>query len=133
MRKTPSLPSLPGPLWPGVVALDRVLSMSQIEINCGLMLNWIVWNKTMYIWEKMDKPLIIKLQNILNSISHTKKVIFYWIPSQKGIQGNHIGIQGNHKTDLITKSTLDMVLDKNSKIPYIDLKPKISQILAQKW
>ena len=25
MRSTPSLPSLPGPLWPGVVASDRVL------------------------------------------------------------------------------------------------------------
>ena len=28
----PSLPLLPDPLWPGVVALDRVLSMSQIEM-----------------------------------------------------------------------------------------------------
>ena len=27
MRNTPSLPSLPGPLWPGVVAPDRALSM----------------------------------------------------------------------------------------------------------
>ena len=27
MRSTPSLPSLPGPLWPRVVAPDRVLSM----------------------------------------------------------------------------------------------------------
>ena len=27
MRSTPSLPSLPGPLWPGVVAPDRTLSM----------------------------------------------------------------------------------------------------------
>ena len=27
MRSTPSLPSLPGPLWPGVVAPDRVLFM----------------------------------------------------------------------------------------------------------
>ena len=27
MRRTPSLPSLPGPLWPGVVAPDRALSM----------------------------------------------------------------------------------------------------------
>ena len=28
MRSTPSLPSLPGPLWPGMVAPDWVLSMS---------------------------------------------------------------------------------------------------------
>ena len=27
------------PLWPGVVAPDRVLSMGQIEVNCILMLN----------------------------------------------------------------------------------------------
>ena len=34
---TTSLPSLPGPLWPGVVAHDRVLSMGQIELNCELL------------------------------------------------------------------------------------------------
>ena len=48
MRSTPSLPSLPGPLWPGVIASDRVLSMGQIELNCELMLNRIVWNKTAF-------------------------------------------------------------------------------------
>ena len=31
-QSTPSLPSLPGPLWPRVVASDRVLSMGQIEL-----------------------------------------------------------------------------------------------------
>ena len=41
-----SLPLLPGPLWPRVVAPDRVLSMSQIEQNCLLMLNRIAWNRT---------------------------------------------------------------------------------------
>ena len=46
MRSTPSLPSVPGLLWLWVVALDRVLSMGQIELNCVLMLNWIVWKKT---------------------------------------------------------------------------------------
>ena len=39
MQSTPSLPLLPGSLWPGVVASDRVLSMNQIELNCILMLN----------------------------------------------------------------------------------------------
>ena len=39
MRSTPSLPSLPGPLWPGMVAPVRVLSMGQIELNCVIMLN----------------------------------------------------------------------------------------------
>ena len=41
MQSTPLLPLLPGPLWPGVVAPDRVLSMGQIEINRVLMLSWI--------------------------------------------------------------------------------------------
>ena len=38
MRSTPSLPLLPCPLWPGVVAPDGVLSMGQIEQKCILML-----------------------------------------------------------------------------------------------
>ena len=31
MWSTPSLPSLPGPLWPREVGLDSVLSMGRIE------------------------------------------------------------------------------------------------------
>ena len=46
MQGTPSLPSFPGPLWLGVAAPDRVLSMSQIELNRVLILNWIAWNRT---------------------------------------------------------------------------------------
>ena len=42
MQSTHSLLSLPGPLYPGVVAPDRVLSMDQIELNCVLRLNLIV-------------------------------------------------------------------------------------------
>ena len=38
MWSTSSLPWLPSPLWPGVVAPDRVLSIGQIELNCVLML-----------------------------------------------------------------------------------------------
>ena len=35
MWSTPSLPSLPGQLWLGVVAPNRALSMGQIELNCA--------------------------------------------------------------------------------------------------
>ena len=31
-QSTPSPPALPGPLWPGVVAPGKVLSMGQIEL-----------------------------------------------------------------------------------------------------
>ena len=48
MQSTPSLPLLPDPLWPGVVAPDRVLSMGQIELNSVLKVNWIVWNRTVF-------------------------------------------------------------------------------------
>ena len=51
MRSTPSLPSLPGPLWLGVVTPDSALSMGQIEVNCVLMLNLIVWNGTVYMYK----------------------------------------------------------------------------------
>ena len=36
MRSTSLLPLLPGPLWPGVVAPDRALSMGQIELTAYL-------------------------------------------------------------------------------------------------
>ena len=39
MQSTPSLSSFLGPLWLGVVAPDRVLSMGKIELNCVLTLN----------------------------------------------------------------------------------------------
>ena len=50
MLSSSSLPSIPGQLWPGVVASDRVLSMSQIELNFVLMLNWNVWNRIVLIF-----------------------------------------------------------------------------------
>ena len=49
MQSIPSLPSFSGPLWPGGVTLCRVLSTCQIELNCVLMLKWIVWNRTVLI------------------------------------------------------------------------------------
>ena len=32
MQSTPLLPLLPAPLWPGVVAPDKILSTDQIEL-----------------------------------------------------------------------------------------------------
>ena len=49
MPNTPSLPSLLDPLWREVVAPDRVVSMDQIELNCVLMQNWLIWNRTLLI------------------------------------------------------------------------------------
>ena len=53
-QSTPSLPSLPGPLWPGVVAPDKgaIYELNRtkrwlefivsLHLNCVFMLNWIV-------------------------------------------------------------------------------------------
>ena len=77
MRSNPLLPSLPGPLWPGVIAPDRVLSMCQIEINSVLMPNRIVKNRTVYM-HKMD----LALDNLRSLIYHwtkpslTKQILF---------------------------------------------------------
>ena len=46
MQSTSLLPSLPGPLRAGVVSLDRILFMGQIELKCEQILNRIVWNRT---------------------------------------------------------------------------------------
>ena len=71
MWSNPSLLLLPGPLWPGVVTLDRVLSMGPIELNCVLMLNWIIWNRTVYCL-KMDSALN-NLQRLICHKTQTKK------------------------------------------------------------
>ena len=49
MQGTPSLPSLPGQLCPGVVSPDRVLAMGQMELNCVFMFNWIARNRSVLI------------------------------------------------------------------------------------
>ena len=64
---------------------------------------------------KLDYPFIVNLLNELNSVNHSEKVIFCWIPS-------HIAIQGNDKVDSLAKTALNMVPDKKSKIPYTSRK-----------
>ena len=75
---------------------------------------------------QLENPLIVKIFNKLNSLIHHKKVIFYWIPS-------YIGIQGNDKADSLAKAAINMTPDKNIKTPYTDLKPKVKQIVTKKW
>ena len=66
MRCTPLLPSLPGPIWPVVVAPDRVLSMGQIEIKCILMLKmeleielfWYLNCVRMVNWTAQKRPVL---------------------------------------------------------------------------
>ena len=48
MQSTPAFPSLPGLLCLRVVAPDRVLSIGQIGLSREFLLNWTVWNKTIF-------------------------------------------------------------------------------------
>ena len=61
IRSTPLLPQLPASLWPRVVASDRVRSMGKIELNCVLMLNWIIWNRTVYIYKNQAISLMSRV------------------------------------------------------------------------
>ena len=54
MWSTPSLPLLPGPLWPGVVAPNRVLSIGQIEQNmCEQMTDVKLWRLYSHTWNHL--------------------------------------------------------------------------------
>ena len=70
-----SLPSPPSPLSPWVVAPDRALSLGQIELNCVLMLNWIVRNRTVLTFNCVYTISMI----ILNWIVWNKTVWLNWI------------------------------------------------------
>ena len=74
----------------------------------------------------LENPLFVKIVDQLKSLIHRKKVIFCWIPS-------HIGIQGDDKADTLAKSAISMTPYKNIKTPYTDLKPKFKQIVTKKW
>ena len=54
MQSHPSLPSLPGPLWLGVVATDLVLSMGQIELF-DIKLRYLIEFQTSDLIDKMKR------------------------------------------------------------------------------
>ena len=63
MQRNPSLLSLPGQPWPRVVEPYRVLAMGQIELNCVITLNWIVWkNLFLHLTVYKQKNIIIKTE-----------------------------------------------------------------------
>ena len=71
MQSTLSLTLLPCPLWPGVVAPDKVLSMDQIEqAMCKKMIDdklwllyFITWN---YLWAKKSPG---SFENVIDKAS----------------------------------------------------------------
>ena len=57
MQSISALPSLSGPLWPGLVAPDRILSMAHIDLNRILTLKWTVYNRTVFTLTSGKKPV----------------------------------------------------------------------------
>ena len=55
MRCTPSLLSLPGQLWPGMVAPERVISMGQIELNSGFESLLFLYLNCVFMFKKLFK------------------------------------------------------------------------------
>ena len=75
----PFITLLPGPLWSGVVAPDRALSIGQIELNCVLEQNWIVWNGTVF-----DIETVLRL----NWIVWIRTVWLNWIAWKRNVFDN---------------------------------------------
>ena len=73
MWDNPSLPLLSAPLWPGVLTLDWVLSMDQIELNCVLMLNWML--ETELFWYL--NCILMLTWNVWNRTVLTFKLVTY--------------------------------------------------------
>ena len=82
MQRTPSLPTLPGSLWPGAVEPDRVLSMDQIELICVLMPNWIAWNRTVLTFKLRAYAKLNRLKwncfCMLNWIVWHRTIFWHW-------------------------------------------------------
>ena len=99
MRSTSSLPSLPGPLWPKLFAPDRMLYMGQIELNSELMLNWVIWNRTVFVCstELFEIELFFDIEcvlmvkwNIWNRTVLTFKLCTYALYLYSGLEWSHL-------------------------------------------
>ena len=74
-------------------------------------------------WEKQDIQDILETLNSLKA-SH-KEIVFCWIPS-------HVGIQGNETVDELAKIGLELD-PKQKKLPHTDFKPAINNMIKRLW
>ena len=69
-----------------------------------------------------------KIQNLIQKhreLSKTKEILFCWLPS-------HVGINGNEAADVKAKASLDLEIS-NFKLPCTDFKPFINRYILYKW
>ena len=70
-------------------------------------------------------PRIIKLKTLAHSLTLAgKTIIFVWIPS-------HVGLDGNDMADELAKQSLTSEEIHNIKLPHSDYKPKIKHLFSK--
>ena len=79
--------------------------------------------------QKLNNPIVSNILHMCHYLSGHKDIIFCWVPS-------HIGIQGNERADVLAKAALDRT-KQFYYIPYTDFKYNISvyldDILQGEW
>ena len=68
--------------------------------------------------QKLNNPIVSNILHMCHYLSGHKDIIFCWVPS-------HIGIQGNERADVLAKAALDKT-KQFYYIPYTDFKYNIS-------
>ena len=66
--------------------------------------------------------------HIHHQIIKGKKIVFSWIPS-------HIGIEGNELADSLAKEALELEIDNRikPKLPFSDFRPKVNELALSRW
>ena len=79
--------------------------------------------------QKLNNPIVSNILHMCHYLSGQKDIVFCWVPS-------HIGIQGNERADVLAKAALDKT-KQFYYIPYTDFKNNISvyldDILRGEW
>ena len=79
--------------------------------------------------QKLNNPIVSNILHMCHYLSGHKNIIFCWVPS-------HFGIQGNERADVLAKAALDKT-KQFYYIPYTDFKYNISvyldDILQGEW
>ena len=79
--------------------------------------------------KKLNNPIVSNILHMCHYLSGHKDIVFCWVPS-------HIGIQGNERADVLAKAALDKT-KQFYYIPYTDFKYNISvyldDILQGEW
>ena len=64
--------------------------------------------------QKLNNPIVSNILHMCHYLSGHKDIVFCWVPS-------HIGIQGNERADVLAKAALDKT-KQFYYIPYTDLR-----------